>query len=235
MSRPSCSTRISTASCRTERRPAVRLHRLPAPEGVQTTDRNAPNYRPPTGITNGVMFQPTMRRAESCTASSWRRPCRSRLHPRARRLRPDRRRLLHQVQISIYADAPPGDIPGYSKWVANGTAYFEKWGFIARASVRYRSTFRGEVSGFAANRVRRRAAAETIVDAQIGYDFQPKAARSGPVDLPPGPEPDRRAVRHQAIPKHAAGDRLSALRPPLHARRHVQVLSRCSAASAPRR
>ncbi|HWU72670.1 MAG TPA: TonB-dependent receptor [Sphingomonas sp.] len=63
------------------------------------------------------------------------------------------------------------DLPGYSKWVVNGTAFFEKWGFNARASVRYRSTFVGEVSGFAANRVRRRAAPETIVDAQIGYDF----------------------------------------------------------------
>lgn len=63
------------------------------------------------------------------------------------------------------------DLPGYSKWVVNGTAFFEKWGFNARGSVRYRSTFVGEVSGFAANRVRRRAAPETIVDAQIGYDF----------------------------------------------------------------
>lgn len=71
------------------------------------------------------------------------------------------------------------DLPGYSKWVANGTAYFEKAGFNARGSVRYRSTFIGEVSGFAANRVRRRAAAETIVDAQIGYDFQPGSALEG--------------------------------------------------------
>ena len=28
--------------------------------------------------------------------------------------------------------------------------YFEKWGFSARGSVRYRSSFQGEVSGFAA-------------------------------------------------------------------------------------
>ncbi len=63
------------------------------------------------------------------------------------------------------------DIPGYSRWVANGTAYFEKWGLNMRGSVRYRSTFVGELSGFAANRVRRRALDELIVDAQIGYDF----------------------------------------------------------------
>ena len=43
-------------------------------------------------------------------------------------------------------------LPGYSKWVVNGTASFEKWGFSARGSVRYRSSFIGEVSGFAAPR-----------------------------------------------------------------------------------
>ena len=64
------------------------------------------------------------------------------------------------------------DLPGYSKWVINGTLFFEKGGFNLRGSMRYRSTFVGEVSGFAANRTRRRAAPETIVDAQIGYDFQ---------------------------------------------------------------
>lgn len=82
-------------------------------------------------------------------------------------------------KIQATPDSPSGDLPGYSKWVANGTAYFEKWGFNARGSVRYRSTFLGEVSGFAANRVRRRAAAETIVDAQIGYDFQAGSALEG--------------------------------------------------------
>ncbi|QNE07833.1 TonB-dependent receptor (plasmid) [Croceicoccus marinus] len=63
------------------------------------------------------------------------------------------------------------DIPGYSRWVLNGTAFFEKWGLNVRGSVRYRSTFVGELSGFGAQRTRRRALDETIVDAQIGYDF----------------------------------------------------------------
>ena len=71
------------------------------------------------------------------------------------------------------------DLPGYSKWVANATLFFEKNGFNVRGSMRYRSTFVGEVSGFAANRVRRRAAPETIFDAQIGYDFQPGSALEG--------------------------------------------------------
>ncbi len=63
-------------------------------------------------------------------------------------------------------------IPGYSKWVANGTAYFEKWGFNARGSVRYRSTFLGDFTGFGGSPTRRTALEELIVDAQIGYDFE---------------------------------------------------------------
>lgn len=74
---------------------------------------------------------------------------------------------------------PPENIPGYSDWVANGTAYFEKWGFNLRGSVRYRSTFLGDFSGLGAVRQRRRALDETIVDAQIGYDFQPGSALEG--------------------------------------------------------
>ena len=56
--------------------------------------------------------------------------------------------------------------------MANGTAFFETGGFSIRGSLRYRSTFLGDFSGFGANRVRRRALSETIVDAQIGYDFK---------------------------------------------------------------
>jgi iron complex outermembrane receptor protein len=74
-------------------------------------------------------------------------------------------------KVHIYPGAPATMLPGYSKWVANGTLYFEKWGFNARGSVRYRSKFQGEVSGFAQNNVFREAKPETIVDAQVGYDF----------------------------------------------------------------
>ena len=68
-------------------------------------------------------------------------------------------------------------IPGYSKWVANGTLYYERGGFNARGSVRYRSQFLADFTGFGGNITRRLARAETIVDAQIGYDFE-----SGPLD-----------------------------------------------------
>jgi len=84
-----------------------------------------------------------------------------------------------ETNIAPTPGAPAEDIPGYSKWVANGTAYFEKWGFSARGSVRYRSSFVGELSGFGGARQRRRALAETILDAQIGYDFQPGSALAG--------------------------------------------------------
>ena len=63
-------------------------------------------------------------------------------------------------------------IPGYSEWVANGTAFFERAGFNARASVRYRSEFLGDFTGFGGSPTRRQALPETIVDGQIGYDFQ---------------------------------------------------------------
>ncbi|MEQ1687523.1 MAG: TonB-dependent receptor [Sphingopyxis sp.] len=70
-------------------------------------------------------------------------------------------------------------IPGYSKWVANGTIYFERAGFNARASARYRSTFQGDFTGFGGSPTRRRALDETIIDAQIGYDFQAGSALEG--------------------------------------------------------
>ncbi|MBA3879667.1 MAG: TonB-dependent receptor [Sphingobium sp.] len=62
-------------------------------------------------------------------------------------------------------------IPGYSKWTASGTLFWEDKGFSVRGSVRYRSGFLAEVSGFGANRETRTAVPETIVDAQVGYDF----------------------------------------------------------------
>lgn len=62
-------------------------------------------------------------------------------------------------------------IPGYSKWVANGTLYFEKYGFNARGSARYRSSFLGDFTGFGGSPTRRNALSEVIIDAQIGYDF----------------------------------------------------------------
>ena len=84
-----------------------------------------------------------------------------------------------ETKIRPNADAPPQQILGYSKWVVNGTAYYENAGFSARGSVRHRSTFVGELSVFGGARGNRRALGETILDAQIGYDFQPGSALEG--------------------------------------------------------
>lgn len=71
----------------------------------------------------------------------------------------------------------PTTMPGLSETVINATLYYEKNGFQARVSNRYRSDFLGEVSGFGNGRTLRSVAAENVVDAQIGYEFQ-----SGPVE-----------------------------------------------------
>ena len=70
-------------------------------------------------------------------------------------------------------------IPGYSEWVANGTAFFEKAGFNARVSARYRSSFLGDFTGFGGSPTRRQALGETIIDAQLGYDFQEGSSLEG--------------------------------------------------------
>ncbi|PTQ13593.1 TonB-dependent receptor [Sphingomonas oleivorans] len=67
---------------------------------------------------------------------------------------------------------PSQPLPGLSKYVWNGTLFFEKWGLSARASIRHRSKFLGEVAGFGASRKMREAKGETILDAQIGYEFK---------------------------------------------------------------
>lgn len=71
------------------------------------------------------------------------------------------------------------DMPDYSKWVANATVFFEKYGFNARASMRYRSSFVGKFVGFGGELVDKRVLSEKIVDAQIGYDFQEGSALQG--------------------------------------------------------
>jgi iron complex outermembrane receptor protein len=152
----------------------------PIPSPWQTTDPTAPNYLPPQGITSGFIKQPynvsggKMYGAELGATIPF-----GDFVPVL-----DGFGLTGGVgwtksKISIYPGAPATMLPGYSKWVANGTLYFEKWGFNARGSVRYRSSFQGEVSGFAQNNVFREAKPETIVDAQIGYDFQPNSFLNG--------------------------------------------------------
>lgn len=67
--------------------------------------------------------------------------------------------------------APTARIPGLSGTVANLTGYFERHGFQARISYRYRSPFKGEVVQLFTNRGFTEILADKQVDAQIGYTF----------------------------------------------------------------
>jgi iron complex outermembrane receptor protein len=62
-------------------------------------------------------------------------------------------------------------LPGQSKWIGTGTAYFEKNGFQARATYRWRDEFLAELAGLSANPEYRTGKAEGVLDAQIGYEF----------------------------------------------------------------
>ncbi|QSX79337.1 TonB-dependent receptor [Agrilutibacter solisilvae] len=79
--------------------------------------------------------------------------------------------------IQPYGPTRPNEpLPGLSKYVTNGTVYFERWGFAARVSARHRSDFVGEVQGFGGDREKRVFGAETVTDVQLGYTLQ-----SGPM------------------------------------------------------
>jgi iron complex outermembrane receptor protein len=86
---------------------------------------------------------------------------------------------VSQTESEIQPDPTqaPTPVPGLSETVANLTVYYEKNGFQARVSDRYRSDYLGEVAGFGNGRNLRSVAAENVVDAQIGYEFQ-----SGPLE-----------------------------------------------------
>ena len=64
------------------------------------------------------------------------------------------------------------DVPGLSKRVYKVTGYFEKWGFSARASLNKRSAYLSEDRGGSNTITPVNRAGETLVDAQIGYDFK---------------------------------------------------------------
>lgn len=72
------------------------------------------------------------------------------------------------------------EIPGLSKWVVNTTLYYEKGGFAARVSSRYRSEYRGDISTFGPRGENyRELQPETVIDAQIGYTFADESALDG--------------------------------------------------------
>jgi iron complex outermembrane receptor protein len=62
-------------------------------------------------------------------------------------------------------------LPGLSDSVQTLTGYYDNAGFQIRASMRKRSDFKGDVYGIGFNAQQVDIEGETIVDAQIGYDF----------------------------------------------------------------
>lgn len=70
-------------------------------------------------------------------------------------------------------------LPGLSRDVANLTAYYEKYGFSARVSQRYRSAFQGEITTLFAQRSYTQVLADRQTDLQLGYEFQPDSRLSG--------------------------------------------------------
>jgi iron complex outermembrane receptor protein len=79
-------------------------------------------------------------------------------------------------RVTTFLETDPSDtstttVPGLSKWVVNSTVYYEKAGFEARVSHRYRTTFLGELAAISATRTFRNSRPESIIDAQIGYAF----------------------------------------------------------------
>lgn len=79
--------------------------------------------------------------------------------------------------VKLDENSAPIDMPGLSKKVINTTFYYENNGFNARISNRYRSKFLGEVAGLSAARIYRTVDTESVLDAQIGYEF-----RQGPLE-----------------------------------------------------
>ncbi len=78
------------------------------------------------------------------------------------------------TESSIHPNGPgtKEKLPGLSGVVGNLTVFYEKNGFSARVSERYRSAYRGEVTGLFAQRAFSEILAERQIDVQVGYEFQ---------------------------------------------------------------
>lgn len=70
-------------------------------------------------------------------------------------------------------------LPGFSGESRNVTLYFEKYGFQARISERWRSGFRSDVAGLFSDRTFTYILPDSQVDAQIGYAFPDTSALKG--------------------------------------------------------
>lgn len=87
------------------------------------------------------------------------------------------------TESSIDPDGPDGSttdtIPGLSKVVANATLFYERNGFAARISERYRDKYRGEYGALFGQRTYRYTLSERQLDLQLSYDFQESSRLQG--------------------------------------------------------
>lgn len=80
---------------------------------------------------------------------------------------------------SLHPDGPdqPTRLPGLSSLVSDLTLFYERSGFSARASQRYRSGFRGEITGLHNARQFTDVLPDKQIDAQLGYEFETGALK----------------------------------------------------------
>ncbi len=74
-------------------------------------------------------------------------------------------------QTPCQSGTPDGNLPQYSRYVANASFYWEKYGYSIRINDRYRSQYDQEVVDYNGGLQPILGAAENIVDLQAGYDF----------------------------------------------------------------
>ena len=75
------------------------------------------------------------------------------------------------------------DVPGLSKTVINTTLYYEKYGWSFRISDRYRGDFLGEVPDYTNSLQNTWVRNESVIDAQIGYEFKEGPAKGLTINL----------------------------------------------------
>ncbi len=80
---------------------------------------------------------------------------------------------LSVTASTVHPDGPgtSASLPGLSGVLRNLTAYYEKDGISARISQRYRSAFRGEITGLHNARSFEEIMADRQIDMQLGYEF----------------------------------------------------------------
>ncbi len=88
---------------------------------------------------------------------------------------------VNSSQITINGQLTP--IPGLSTQVINTTLYYERGGFSARVSDRYRGDFIGEVPAFDSSLTLNNVRHEQLIDAQVGYEFKQGAMKGLSLNL----------------------------------------------------